>query len=122
MLWASETIACHAQKAFWILEQMSCGSMLEDHIVWPHLNFLITTAFSFPVPTVILRHPGQPGSLPLLRELGVGTSIGFNDANFVLAPILERAVGGGNGDLGNRKPDSRGGRKGEASAESNHRF
>jgi len=42
--------------------------------------------------------------------LGVGTSIGFNDANFVLAPILECAVGGGNGDLGNRKPDSRGGR------------
>jgi len=43
---------------------------------------------------------------PLLRELGVGTSIGSNDANFVLVPILERAVGGGNGDLGNRKPDS----------------
>ena len=38
---------------------------------------------------------------PSLRELGVGTSIGSSDANFVLAPILERDMGS------NRKPDSK---------------
>jgi len=42
---------------------------------------------------------------PTLSRLGVGKTIGGNDANFMLVPILERRSGNGD-DSEERKPDS----------------
>jgi len=41
-----------------------------------------------------------------LSRLGVGKTIGGNDANFILVPILERPSGNGDEDFKERKPDS----------------
>jgi histidinol-phosphate aminotransferase len=43
---------------------------------------------------------------PMLTKLGVGKTIGGNEANFLLVPILERSSGNGDEGSKERKPDS----------------